>query len=1159
MRKRIISLVLTVVMLLSMLPVLSVPADANSTVKAKLDTFMNSYPSGGRWTGTFDGGSQCYGFAKMVLYNLFDQYHGWYYNGTPTKGLNVIGSTTDYSYSSVQSLLSNAKCGDLLQFDQTKQHSMIVYAVESDGVWIYDCNWDWNCGISLRKCSFGTWSGRNSNKLTLLRSTNYPEDNPPPKPTVYMNGTTSHLDIASGNSINFTFYAPEAETVHLFIYKWSDLIYDEYFSPSGSYTMKFDDVGKYSCVIIAHNSGGYTYSEWTDWTVRHTVIQRFISPYGKSYDCNTAYNNAVKSGYAQNKVYFWYRIYDTSTGDLYNSYTSKTYNVHMSIKDPDGNEISSCDYSNSDNNWLGFVPQKSGTYTCTTTVTGDINVTGSSTYSVSYNASLSASQNTVSLNLNGTNTASVNFTPSGSLPGKRAYSWSGENGVVSVSGGGWSSDGTYFTLNFKGLKYGSNDITVKLHEKYTESASVVATVLIHVNVDANKYTVSYNANGGTGAPSSQTKYYGTDLTLSSSRPSKSYTVTFNANGGTSSVTTKTANCMFNNWNTKSDGTGTTYSPGAAYTANAALALYAIWSNPTVGTLPTPTRSGYTFDGWYTTSNGGNKIYTSTTVSSNITYYAHWTPSDTTLPSGSISSTNNAASSQTVTLTMSDDVALAGYYWGTSSSTSPSFTSISGISKTVTVTVSSSGTYYLTVKDTGGNIFQTSKTFYKTTLDANGGSVSPTSIITASGNSFTFPTPTKDGYTYNGWSTSSTATSGITSLTPTGNTTYYAVWKIFVYINYTVTYDANGGTGAPPAQTAITGNSLILSSTIPTKEYTVTFDPNGGSVSETKRIVSSTFLSWNTESDGTGFVYRPGGTYSFNSSVTLYALWDVNSVGTLPTPTRNGYVFDGWYTASSGGNIRSASSIVASNTTYYAHWTAKDTTKPFVSVKITNNLSNYQTFTYTLSDNVGLAGYYFGADSSTSPNYKSISGTSYTGEIEIYTSGTYYLTVKDTGGNIYQTSYTFYKTTLNANGGSVSPAAILTVRGCSFDFPTPTKDGYTYNGWSTSSSATSGITSLTPTGDTTYYAVWKKNVNLSSISVKTMPTKTTYNIGDPLDTTGLSLSLNYDDGSVKTITSGYTVSGFDTSTAGSKYVKVNYGGFSTGFQIMVIDSTTIVIK
>ena len=44
----------------------------------------------------------------------------------------------------------------------------------------------------------------------------------------------------------------------------------------------------------------------------------------------------------------------------------------------------------------------------------------------------------------------------------------------------------------------------------------------------------------------------------------------------------------------------------------------------IGVLPTPTRTGYTFAGWWTAASGGTQISASTTVTGNVTYYAHWT-------------------------------------------------------------------------------------------------------------------------------------------------------------------------------------------------------------------------------------------------------------------------------------------------------------------------------------------------------------------------------------------------------------------------------------------------------------------------------------------------------------------------------------------------------
>lgn len=74
---------------------------------------------------------------------------------------------------------------------------------------------------------------------------------------------------------------------------------------------------------------------------------------------------------------------------------------------------------------------------------------------------------------------------------------------------------------------------------------------------------------------------------------------------------------------------------------------------------------------------------------------------------------------------------------------------------------------------------------------------------------------------------------------------------------------------------------------PTTTYTVRFDANGGSV---------TPASAETDADG--------------------------KLAALPTPTRDGYTFDGWYTKAVGGDKISASNPFTSDTTVYAHWTKK---------------------------------------------------------------------------------------------------------------------------------------------------------------------------------------------------------------------------------------------
>lgn len=148
-----------------------------------------------------------------------------------------------------------------------------------------------------------------------------------------------------------------------------------------------------------------------------------------------------------------------------------------------------------------------------------------------------------------------------------------------------------------------------------DSESVSYTVTIPA---LDNYTVTYNANGGTGAPSSQTEHKGTALTLSSTIPTRE-------------------GYVFIGWGTSADATSVKYFAGDSYTANAAITLYAIWGyavtyyrtdgteyltssvnlNGTLritSTVP-PISKGYRFLGWK--SSLDNKVYSIGGIISNI--------------------------------------------------------------------------------------------------------------------------------------------------------------------------------------------------------------------------------------------------------------------------------------------------------------------------------------------------------------------------------------------------------------------------------------------------------------------------------------------------------------------------------------------------------------
>ena len=149
-----------------------------------------------------------------------------------------------------------------------------------------------------------------------------------------------------------------------------------------------------------------------------------------------------------------------------------------------------------------------------------------------------------------------------------------------------------------------------------------------VSFVVGKYEIKYDIP----AYENQIKYFNETLKLTTAKPTgKSFTVNYNANGGSVSASGKTVSQTFTSWNTAKNGSGKTYLPGEIYSDNANLTLYAQYSNPSVGTLPTPTRSGYTFDGWYTAKDGGTKVSESLKVTANITLYAHWTKIEQHIP------------------------------------------------------------------------------------------------------------------------------------------------------------------------------------------------------------------------------------------------------------------------------------------------------------------------------------------------------------------------------------------------------------------------------------------------------------------------------------------------------------------------------------------------
>ena len=154
-------------------------------------------------------------------------------------------------------------------------------------------------------------------------------------------------------------------------------------------------------------------------------------------------------------------------------------------------------------------------------------------------------------------------------------------------------------------------------------------------------------------------------------------------------------------------------------------------------------------------------------------------------------------------------------------------------------------------------------------NANGGTGAPAiqSIIHGETITLSSTIPTRTGYEFIGWHTNPLATAVLyipgQTYSINGNTTLYAIWEEVE--TYTITYNANGGTGAPSQQTLVYGDSISLAEAIPTKE-------------------GYTFLGWATTATATTKQYSPGQSYSVYENKTLYAVWEEDKQESATTYT-----------------------------------------------------------------------------------------------------------------------------------------------------------------------------------------------------------------------------------------------------------------------------------
>ena len=338
------------------------------------------------------------------------------------------------------------------------------------------------------------------------------------------------------------------------------------------------------------------------------------------------------------------------------------------------------------------------------------------------------------------------------------------------------------------------------------------------------------------------------------------------------------------------------------------------------TLPTPVKTGYTFDGWYEQSDfSGSKVTgISATDTGAKTYYAKWTLSSYTisyeLDGGTVTGNPTTYTVESSTITLNNPTK-EGYTF-----TGWSGTGLTGEQNTtVTIPKGSTENREYTAHWTAAG--------YKVTLEGKGGTGGTSLSTYTHGTKVELPTDwMKNGYTFAGWyedeSCEGTAVTEIPA-NATGDKKYWAGWTAN---SYTISYNLDGGTATGnPTTYTVENNAITLVN--PTKEgYTFTGWGGTGLTGEQNTAVTipkgstgnRTYTAHWKLADYTVTLHPNGGTggtdltsYTFGMGAAFPTDW-----------TKKGYIFGGWYANAdcSGAEVKEISATATGDKEYWAKWT-----------------------------------------------------------------------------------------------------------------------------------------------------------------------------------------------------------------------------------------------
>lgn len=363
---------------------------------------------------------------------------------------------------------------------------------------------------------------------------------------------------------------------------------------------------------------------------------------------------------------------------------------------------------------------------------------------------------------------------------------------------------------------------------------------------------------------------------------------------------------------------------------------------------------------------------------------------------------------------------------------------------------------------------------------------------------------------------------------------------FTPSNYTVTFDANGGSGAPSAISCVPGASITIPTTKPTKSGKI-------------------FLGWGTSStsawsDSDRII---GATYTPIGSVTLYAIWGYK----LTINPNGGTAIRGSDSSDSIKVTSSSYTVGFTKTKSYGRWLGNFAGGRYHFTDVANfnePIRTGYTFTgWTVTSGNGSVNYAEPGNSFTSfyddDRYCWVAGVD-----DLTENGYYYYVNNETSPTnstiTAQWTPNTYTVTFNANGGGTPSSSTKTVTYNSTygTLPTISRTNYTFNGWYTEASGGTKITStstVSTSSDHTLYAQWTAHTGFTVIFNK--------NGGNTPSPASKSVTQGSTYGTLATCTrTGYTLKGWYTASSGGTKITSSTTVNLTGNQILYAQWTPI---